>query len=215
MLTLFISLGIVWQQNMEEISYSGSSNSSKKKLPKRLVVFGGLFLVVLILLGSAGYFITRSNSSSSDDSSVLITPEDTKSDVSQTPAPSEEPSVTPEKSTTPSKVPSKTPSKIPSKVPTGGATSKSDVNVSVQNGSGVTGAAKTAADILTAAGFTVASTGNADKSDYTDVTIRVKNSQKSILSSVEDALSKKYTVGDTSTDLPESTSYDVLVIIGQ
>ncbi len=210
---IIFSYGIVWQQNMEEISYSGSKGSSKKRLPKRLIVFGGLFLVVLLLLGSAGYFITRSGSSNSenDDSSSITLPEDSSSEISETPTPTEEISVTPEKSTAPSKAPSKTPTKAPGT----SSANKSDIKISVQNGSGETGAAKAAADVLTGADFTVVSTGNADNTDYTDVTIQIKNSQKSHLSAIEDALSKDYTVGDTSADLPESTSYDVLVIIGK
>ena len=67
---------------------------------------------------------------------------------------------------------------------------------------------------MKAAGFTIASTGNADGTDYTDVTIRIKNSAKANLSAIEDALSDDYTIGETSTNLPENSSYDVLVIIG-
>ncbi len=197
---------------MEEISYSGSKRSNRKRLPKRLIVFGGLFLVVLLLLGSAGYFITRSNSDTLEDNSSTITlPDESNEEISETPTPTEEISITPEKSTTPSKAPSKTPTKAASS----GTANKSDIKISVQNGSGVTGAAKGASEVLTAAGFNVVSTGNADNSDYTDVTIQIKNSQKSHLAAIEDALSEDYTVADTSTDLPETTSYDVLVIIGK
>ena len=59
------------------------------------------------------------------------------------------------------------------------------------------------------------STTNADSTDYTDVTIQIKSSKKSNLVAIEKALSSDYTVGTTSTDLPECTSYDVLVIVGK
>jgi hypothetical protein len=205
------SYGIVWQQNMDEISYSGSRNYSKKKLPKRLLVFGGLFLIVLILLGSVFYFITRSGSSETpDDSATISLPAEQTEEISESPTPTNEASPTPKESITPSKTVSVSPSKAAS-----GTTNSSDVKISVQNGSGETGVAKSAAAVLTTSGFTVVATGNADSTDYTDVTIRIKNSKKSNLAAIEKALSEKYTVGETSADLPESTSYDALVIIGK
>lgn len=200
---------------MEEISYAGSRTPSKKRLSKRLVVFGSLFVLILILLGSAIYFITRDKSTDPNSSSSNSTP---NQEITSTPSPTIEISSTPEISETPVKSPSKSPSKTLSKTPSVSpslTSAKSDLKVSVQNGSGVTGAAAKASDTLKAAGFNVVSTGNADTSDYTDVTIRIKNSQKSHLSAVEAALSKNYTVGSTTADLPEGTSYDVLVIIGQ
>jgi hypothetical protein len=199
------SYGIVWQQNMEEISYSGSRDYSKKKLPRRLLLFSGLFLVTLFLLGSVGYFITRSDSSSptpQDEVGITLPPEN--QEVSETQAPTQSPSPTPAKTT---------PSKSPSASPT--VAKSTQLDVSVQNGSGVTGAAKSAAAVLTTAGYNVVSTGNADTSDYTDITIQIKNSKKSELAALDKALSKEYTVGSTSTDLSESTSYDALVIVGK
>lgn len=202
MLTLFFSLCIVWQQNMEEISYAGSGGSGKKRLSKRLLIFGGLFILVLLLLGSAVYFITQDSNSSEPDetaSSISLPPEE---EITETPTPEEEGSPTPERPTTPSKAPAST------------ASENSDISISVQNGSGVSGAAAEAADVLKTAGYTISSTGNADSTNYSDVTIQIKNSLRSSLADIEEALSDDYTVGETSTDLPESTSYDVLVIIG-
>lgn len=194
---------------MEEISYAGSGGRGKKRLSKRLIVFVGLFLLILILLGSAIYFITRDKSTEPSDNNAQVT-QPASQEATSTPAPTQVVSPTPEKSTTPSKTPTKTLSPAPTST-----TAKSDLKVSVQNGSGLTGAAAKASDTLKAAGFNVVSTGNADNSDYTGVTIQIKNSQKSHLGAVESALSKDYTVGSTTADLPESTSYDVLVIIGK
>lgn len=194
---------------MEEISYAGSSSRGQRKLPKRMLVFGGLFLVVLLLLGSAVYFITREKAPEEDEFAASITlPEE--DEVTETPTPTGE-AVTPE-----DEEEEATPTRTPSKSPTGtSSTAKSSVRITVQNGSGETGVAGAAADVLREAGFTIASTGNADNSDYTDVTIQIKNSKKASLADIEEALSADYTVGDTSTDLPESTSYDALVIIGK
>ena len=194
---------IVLQQNMEEISYSGSKDYSKKKLPKRLLVFGGIFLVILLLLGSVFYFITSSSSESPDDSATISLPQEQTEEITETPIPDEEISPEVKESVTPSASPTKE------------AEVTSGVKISVQNGSGETGVAKAAAAILTSAGFTVVSTSNADSTDYTDVTIRIKSSKKSNLAAIEKALSKEYTVGTTSADLPESTSYDALVIVGK
>lgn len=189
---------------MEEISYAGGSGSGKKRLSKRLVIFGGLFLLVLLLLGSAIYFITQDSSGNEPDETAAVISLPPDEEITETPAPTEDTSPTPSVATTPSKSPSKAPA----------ASAKSDIGITVQNGSGVTGAAADAADVLKAAGYSISSTGNADSTDYTDVTIKIKNSEKSHLSAIEDALSDDYTIGETSADLPESTSYDVLVIIG-
>lgn len=200
---------------MEEISYATSRNPKKNRLSKRLLIFGGLFLLVLVLLGSAIYFITSDNKTSvaieneqaKSTDEITLPPQD---EVSEAPTPTEEVSPTPQESLTPSKSPSKTPSKSPT-----GTSSVNDLKIVVQNGSGVTGAAAQAANVLKAAGYTIASTGNADASDYTDLTIRIKPSEKTSLGAIEKALAKEYTIGDTSADLSESTSYDVLVIVGK
>lgn len=185
---------------MEEISYANPNGSSSKRISKRLIVFGGLFIIVLILLGSAIYFITQDKSPQEDEITKSIT---LPADQEATPTPEVSPESSDEISEEPTGEPSPTT-----------AAAKSDIKITVQNGSGVSGAAGDAADVLKAAGFTIASTGNADNSDYTDVTIQIKNSLKTKLSSIEKALSQDYTIGSTSADLPESTSYDVLVIIG-
>jgi fructose-specific phosphotransferase system component IIB len=185
---------------MEEISYANPNSSNGKRISKRLLVFGGLFIIVLILLGSAVYFITQDKSPQEDEVTKSIT---LPADQEATPTPEVKEENTDEISNEPSEALSPTASE-----------NKSDISISVQNGSGVTGAAGKAADILKADGYTIASTTNADSSDYTDVTIQIKNSLKTKLSSIEKALSKDYTIGSTSADLPESTSYDVLVIIG-
>ncbi len=199
---------ILWQPSMEEISYSGSAQPSKKRISKRVALFGIFFVIILLLLGSVAYFVTSGNSANDEDStSITLTEEPQDSVVEE-----EEPTEEPEETEAP------TPSKAPSKAPTKAATADSPASegsVAVQNGSGESGVAGTAADIIKAAGFTIASTGNADNFDYTDVTIQVKNSKKSILADLEDALSDDYTIADTSTDLSETTTYDALVIIGK
>jgi hypothetical protein len=185
---------------MEEISYSGGGSRIKRGLPKRFVIFGGLFLIIILLLGSAVFFIMREDSPSEETSTSITLNESEE----PSPEPTEEPTLTPEDEEL-----------TPTKVPTGASVNKSSIKVAVQNGSGEAGVAGAGAQILRDAGYTISSTGNADNFEYEDVTIQIKNSKKSALAGIEDALSEDYTVGDTSTDLPESSAYDVLVIIGQ
>lgn len=192
---------------MEEISYSGSTTPSKKRISKRVALFGIFFVIILLLLGSVAYFVTSGNAPDEEDSTSITLEEDSGDDVIAEEEPTEEPEET--EAPTPSKSPTKAPVEDDEDTPA------SSGSVAVQNGSGESGVAGAAAEIVREAGFTVASTGNADNFDYTDVTIQVKNSKKSILADLEEALSKDYAIGDTSTDLPEATSYDALVIIGK
>ncbi len=192
---------------MEEISYSGSTSPSKKRISKRVALFGIFFIIILLLLGSVAYFVTSGNAPDEEDSTSITLEEDSGDEVIAEEEPTEEPEET--KAPSPSKSPTKAPAEDDENTPA------SSGSVAVQNGSGESGVAGAAAEIIREAGFTVASTGNADNFEYTDVTIQVKNSKKSILADLEEALSKDYTIGDTSTDLPETTSYDALVIIGK
>ncbi|WP_447382817.1 LytR C-terminal domain-containing protein, partial [Streptococcus pneumoniae] len=60
------------------------------------------------------------------------------------------------------------------------ATTPADVTVEVFNGSGTPGLAGTAADDLTAAGYAIAGTGNADSMDYTRTEIRYAAASKAL-----------------------------------
>lgn len=191
---------------MDEISYSGAAASPKRKLPKRLILFIIFFLVIIALIAGVFYFVTRDSSETSSEQTedALILPEDNAiEEITEEPTPTEE-----EEEETP------TPTKEADEEESAD-TSNSSGSVTVQNGSGEAGVAGKASTALKEAGFSIASTGNADNFDYEGVTIQVKNSKKSILADLEDALSKDYTISDTSTDLPESTNYDALVIIGK
>lgn len=189
---------------MEEISYSGSKLPIKRRISKRIALFGIFFIIILLLLGSVAYFVTRGNSGEQVTESITL-PDNSEPEVTE-----EEPTTAPEESPEPTKEEEE---EEPTAAPTS-ATSTAG-SVAVQNGSGESGVAAAAAAILRDSGFSIATTGNADNFEYTNVTIQVKNSKKSILSDLEEALSKDYTIDKTSTDLAESSSYDALVIIGK
>lgn len=114
--------------------------------------------------------------------------------------------------TSQSETPSPTPTVEPS--PTS-SVSKKDLTITVQNGSGELGVAKSGSDFLKGLGYDVSSSGNADKFDYKGVTIQIKADKKSFLATLKKDLSSKYTVSSESADLDSSFSTDALVIIGK
>lgn len=98
--------------------------------------------------------------------------------------------------------------------PTPGA-DKAKLTITIENGSGEAGVAKTASDFLKSKGYSVSTSGNADNFNYTDVTVQVKTSASDYLDTLKSDLSEKYTVGSSSADLSSSFSTDALVIIGK
>ncbi len=84
----------------------------------------------------------------------------------------------------------------------------------VQNGSGMPGEASNASSILTAAGFSVSGTGNADSYDFTKTVIQAKGDvPASFIGKISDTLSKTYVV-DKPQSLPDSSTNEVVVIVG-
>lgn len=92
---------------------------------------------------------------------------------------------------------------------------KATLTISIQNGSGVTGAAGKASDFLQTLGYKIASTANADKEDYQNVTIKIKKDKSDFLNTLKTDLSKYYIINTTSSDLTASFPTDVLIIIGK
>lgn len=89
------------------------------------------------------------------------------------------------------------------------------ISISVENGSGIEGAAGKASDFLKEKGYNVISTGNAKNYNYKGVTIKVKNSTKSYLELIKKDLSGKYTVTDSTSDLSQDFPSDALIIVGK
>lgn len=86
--------------------------------------------------------------------------------------------------------------------------------IDIQNGSGVAGAAAKAKTLLVGEDFNVASTGNADNSDYAKTIIKAKDSVPSAyIDALKEALSSSYEL-DTVETLGDSETTDVVVIIG-
>lgn len=90
----------------------------------------------------------------------------------------------------------------------------SKYSINVENGSGISGEAGNASNILTAAGFKVSATGNADAYSYTKTIIKTKSDvPQAFIDQVSSALSKTYVLG-TSQTLPDTSSDEIVVIVG-
>lgn len=98
--------------------------------------------------------------------------------------------------------------------PTEAELDKGELSVQVLNGSGTSGAASELADVLKEAGYTVSSTGNADRFDYEETVIQLKKSQQGYGSLLRKDLSSSYTVAAEVETLAESARYDAIVIVG-
>lgn len=97
--------------------------------------------------------------------------------------------------------------------PTPAKVDLSQYTVKVLNGSGVSGEAARVKTKLTAAGFNVISTGNADASNYTKTEITIKKTvSKDALAKLQTELEKTYKVS-TATATSTQTA-DIVVIIG-
>lgn len=134
-----------------------------------------------------------------------------------TPFPTQQPTATPTPTleTSPSPTPKATPTKKPTPAATSSAVTSKGLSVRVLNGSGIAGRAASTADYLKGLGYDIASTGNADKSDYENTTITIKSSKQSFLAELKSDLAKKYQIGTTSATLSATDSADAEVILGK
>lgn len=90
----------------------------------------------------------------------------------------------------------------------------SEYEVQVLNGSEVSGEASRQKDSLEAEGFTIASIGNADESNYTDTIIQAKkNVNKAYVAKLKSVLEETFDTVKTKT-LDEDSSVPVVVILG-
>jgi hypothetical protein len=176
----------------------------KRAVNKRFVYLILTILVILVAFFSYRIFGTKNKGTISQNPAVSA-PSPTQALSTDTPTPTSTPNIT----TTPTPVPTLNPVD-----PTTGL-DRSQLAVTVENGSGEAGVAGKAADILKHLGYNVSGTGNADNFNYANVVIQVKSASQDYLNLLQTDLSSDYTIGSTSADLPDSFSSDALVIIGQ
>lgn len=188
------------QAQTQESQYDTSY--PRKRSPKKFLYLLAGVLIVLVLFN----IVRTLSSSKSPQPSPAPTPsvesvieENVPSELQETPTPQ----------------PTATPKASPDPVDKTTGLDRSKLSVSVQNGSGALGVAKKAADFLKGLGYTISSTGNADNFNYTNVTVKVKNSQKDFLPLLVKDLNASYLVAASSSDLSATASADALVIIGK
>ena len=191
------------------------------KSPKRskFIIFFIISIVIIIAIFGGWRFLS---SRTENTEAPNVTPTPTEYQL-PTETPSESPTPEATKTAKPTALPTSKPSITPTSTaePTVNPVDKSTgldrskLTVEVQNGSGVVGAAKKAADVLKALGYVISSTGNADNYDYSNVTVQVKSSKGNFLALLQKDLASSYTVGTASADLTATSSADALVIVGK
>jgi len=191
---------------MEETTLQSSVLDKQPKRSKFLIFF---IVSILIIVGAFGAWQFLGLKSQKEEAS---TPTPTKFQL-PTEAPTLEASPTAKPTTVLS--PTSTPKTTVNPVDKQSGLDRSKLTIEVQNGSGVVGAAKKAADALKELGYVISSTGNADNYDYTNVTVQVKSSKSNFLSLLQKDLGSSYTVGTASADLTATSSADALVIVGK
>lgn len=201
---------------MEESVFSQSpfSSESSSKGPSsgrgKKVLF---LLIILIVLGAVAFGAVKLLGNTPK---TAETPAPTPTiEVVATEAPTATPEATITGSITPTKKPGTTPTVTPKVTGTTstGSTDKSKLTINVQNGSGVTGAAKKMADLLTSLGYTTGTVGNADNSDYAQTEIHIKAASKDMLPTLKKDLGANYTIGTAAADY--TGTGDGLVIVGK
>lgn len=191
---------------MEEPTITLKSTNNGRKSSKKIFL---VILVFFVLIGLV-FGLTRIMGSKTKSETAKISPTPTDF-VFPTDTP------TPTGKTTPAPTGTKetpTPTKAGS-IDKRTGLDRSELNVSIENGSGTVGAASKMSDALKDLGYHVVSVGNANNFDYQNVSISVKSKFSKYLPILKSDLSSDYTIGITSQDLDSSSSADAVIIIGQ
>lgn len=221
-LPIFLLRDLLFMEDFYETGYTPLSPRGRDK--KKIIKFVGIFIIALALLliglGILGATAGKKNDPSSPTPtipSVQVLPTDEPTpELSPTPEDSLTPSPTQKVTPTTSKT---TPTPIKSgPTPTGtaksGTTSREDLSIEIQNGSGIKGAAGQASTLLKGLGYKVLSTGNADNYDYAQTVIKVKAEKKEFLTQLKLDLGTQYKIESATSDLTGSTA-DAVVIVGK
>jgi hypothetical protein len=157
-----------------------------------------IIVIILLFLGYRAVSSYKASPKPTPTPTIALAPTDT-------PTPTLAPSVTPTAAPTPTVNP----------VDKDSGLDRSQLSVTVQNGSGTAGVAAKGVTVLKNLGYNVVGSGNADNFNFTNVTIQVKSAKSDFLALLKKDLGFDYTIGSATSDLPDSFSSDALVIIGQ
>jgi len=192
-----------FQSPINQFNYSSPEMPRK---PKKFIYIV-IFLVIIVV-----FFLTKSlffgSSKQNEESNTTPAPTEYQFPT-DTPAPSVSPATEEGKTT----VSPTTKAVDPIDKSTG--LDRSTLSVRVENGSGVTGAASKASDVLKSFGYKISAIGNAVNENYEGAAIQVKSSKSNFLALLKKDLGFSYTVGSASADLDSSSTADALVIIGK
>lgn len=104
---------------------------------------------------------------------------------------------------------------VPTATPTPVPVNKEEIKIQVLNGGGVAGAGGRMRSFLEELGYTVLEAKNAESYTYENTDIIIKESMADQLDIIRKDIAESYEIGETDTTLPESSAYDVRVIVGE
>lgn len=173
---------------------------TKKGSSKGLVV---LIVIILIIAGVVGglFFLGQNKKSQS------------KTSITPTQKPTVEPTATPTASASGTVTPTKKVTPTPKS--SSSSTERSDLNVTVLNGSGVVGAGKKVADYLAGLGYVIGSTGNADNFGYEGIIVKVKQSKSNFQTLLKKDLASQASGSAVVVSVDDTISSDAQVIVGK
>lgn len=179
--------------------------------PDKKEYFWPAYLGGIIVIGIIVFFGVRA-ASSLFDIWTNLEPDQKPAETATVPESTSTPAAT-EAAATPTPEPQTTPAPTPEPTPAPAAVAidPATLKVRVLNGSGVPGAASTAADVLIAAKIPVASTGNARKFSYRATMVYYPAGKKDAATLVADALT---TYTPQLEENAVADGYDALVVVG-
>lgn len=197
---------------------SSSSASTSGKGPGRKGKKLLALIIILIVLAAIAFGAMQLLGNNTETADVTPTPT-----VEEFVMPTDEPTPTKsedEKDTTPTPTSKANATLTPTKAASSSNSvdnatklDRADITILVQNGSGEAGVAKVMSDKLTALGYNVSGTANADNFDYAQTVIQVKSANKDFLPLLKKDLSGDYTIGSATSDY--TGSGNAVVIIGK
>lgn len=190
--------------NFGEVPVNVSPRSSKRFPSRFFILIIVVIVLALIVFGISQLFFSNQDTDKKESATTTTT---------VTITPTIEPEATKAAEVTTTKASGKT-TTTTTKAGTG-TIDKGQVSIEIQNGSGETGVASTMSTYLKNLGYTISATGNADNFDYEGVTIQTKAESKDYIATLKKDLAPDYIVSSATSDLLDSSTADILVIVGK